>query len=194
VTAAVTAPAGLADAGARLSSGVQGAARNEAKSVSALTDFGTPADHVRQVSGHPAESGHEAVGGPSPESLPACSGNPVRNHANHAGGRLSPQAAAALLRGLPDGSGQGSPVSATSGESGWRPVATAAVEALDGSDRKLLLARLADSDPDVVVAGLTWLQQWHEANAERRAGDRRRKAKDRRRRQRANRNAATRAA
>jgi len=56
------------------------------------------------------------------------------------------------------------------------------VEVLDGSQRKLLLARLADTDPDVVVAGMTWLDQWPAGNAERRRTDRNRKAKDRRRR------------
>jgi hypothetical protein len=61
----------------------------------------------------------------------------------------------------------------------------AVVGALDGSERKLLLARLADSDPEAVEAGLRWLAQYHAANRERDRIRRNRKAKDRRRRQRA---------
>jgi hypothetical protein len=61
----------------------------------------------------------------------------------------------------------------------------AAVEALDGSQRKLLLTRLADSEPEAVVAALVWLEQWHAGNREQRRADRNRARKDQRRRQRA---------
>jgi len=97
-----------------------------------------------------------------------------------------------LLRRLLDSSGQGSPGVASPGEDGWRPVAAAAVEALDGSERKLLLARLADSEPEVVVAAVVWLEQWHAGNREQRRADRRRAEHDRRRRQRAGTSADTR--
>lgn len=111
------------------------------------------------------------------------------NHANHGG---QPAVAAAYRRILASLGGR---VPATS-----RPVSpeaagvaagadetdlAAVVDGLDGSERKLLLARLADSDPVAVEAGLRWLAEWHAGNAERRRTDRNRKAKDRRRRQRA---------
>jgi hypothetical protein len=60
----------------------------------------------------------------------------------------------------------------------------AAVESLDGSERKLLLSRLANSDPEVVGAGFAWLAEYHSANRERRRVNRNQKAKERRRRQR----------
>lgn len=60
----------------------------------------------------------------------------------------------------------------------------AAVELLDGSERKLLLSRLANSDPGVVAAGFAWLAEYHSANRERHRVNRNQKAKERRRRQR----------
>jgi hypothetical protein len=60
--------------------------------------------------------------------------------------------------------------------------AEALIEALDGSERKLLLARLARAEPVAVAAGVAWLAEYHAANAERRRTDRNRKSKDRRRR------------
>jgi hypothetical protein len=68
--------------------------------------------------------------------------------------------------------------------SDWRATAIAAVEALDGSERKLLLGWLADTEPETVIAALVALEQWHAGNAERRRIDRNDKAKGRRRRQR----------
>jgi hypothetical protein len=59
-----------------------------------------------------------------------------------------------------------------------------AVEALDGSERKLLLVRLADTDAAVVAAAFTWLGEYHAANRERRRVCRNQKAKERRRRRR----------
>jgi hypothetical protein len=60
----------------------------------------------------------------------------------------------------------------------------AAVESLDGSERKLLLSRLANSNPEVVAAGFAWLAEYHSANRERRRINRNQKAKERRRRRR----------
>lgn len=96
-----------------------------------------------------------------------------------------PQAAAAEIRTARSDLSQPAASADQPGESGWRAGAAAAVEALDGSQRKLLLARLAATDPDAVAAGLAWLERWHAACDERRRADRHRKAKDRRRRQRA---------
>jgi hypothetical protein len=64
-------------------------------------------------------------------------------------------------------------------------------EALDGSERKLLLAWIAATHPAVVDCGARWLAEYHTANAERRRTVRSRKAKDRRRRRRADSRART---
>ncbi len=63
--------------------------------------------------------------------------------------------------------------------------AEALVEALDGSERKLLLVRLARAEPAAVEAGVAWLAEYHAANAKRRRVDHNRKSKVRRRRKRA---------
>jgi hypothetical protein len=44
----------------------------------------------------------------------------------------------------------------------------AVLAALDGNERILLLARLADTDPGVVEAALWWLADWHAEVRERR--------------------------
>jgi hypothetical protein len=58
-------------------------------------------------------------------------------------------------------------------------------EALDGSERKLLLSHLARTYPDVVEAGVAWLAEYHEAARERQRAARRRREHDKRQRQRA---------
>jgi hypothetical protein len=63
--------------------------------------------------------------------------------------------------------------------------AEALVQSLDGSERKLLLARLARAEPTVVEAGVAWLAKYHAANAERRRANHNRKSKSRRQRKRA---------
>lgn len=40
--------------------------------------------------------------------------------------------------------------------------AESSAEALDGSERKLLLSHLARAYPDVVEAGVAWLAEYHE--------------------------------
>jgi hypothetical protein len=150
--------------------------------------FVTPPAALATVVDHLSETVRETAAG-------AASGRPgdgIRNHENQAGRQLSPQVTERLSVTAPDSSGQGSPAVSQAGESGWRAVAVAAVEALDGSERKLLLARLADSEPEVVVAALVWLEQWHAGNREQRRADRRRAEHDRRRRQRAGTSADTR--
>jgi hypothetical protein len=119
-----------------------------------------PAEGIRRVATDPAATSAAAL--------------------NH----LSPQVKAAALADSGDTSGQGEPVSATLAEDGPKSSAEARVEALDGSERKLLLAHLARAYPDVVDAGSVWLAEYHAANAERRRLANNRKSKDRRRRQR----------
>jgi hypothetical protein len=200
VTAAVTDPARLAAAGCGLSQGVPEAVRRAAVIHRAAARSGASADHFRQVASQPGGSGSAAVGGPPSGRRFGHPGDGTVNHENQAGRHLSPRAAAeekpqavevptpvassaeaAALRAL---LGHAATAPDQAGESGWQAVALAAVEALDGSERKLLLARLADSEPEAVVAALVWLEQWHAGSAERRRADRSRKAKDRRRRQR----------
>jgi hypothetical protein len=58
----------------------------------------------------------------------------------------------------------------------------ALVEALDGSERKLLLSHLARTYPDVVETSAAWLAEFHEAARERQRTARRRREHDKRRR------------
>lgn len=81
-------------------------------------------------------------------------------------------------------SGQSEPQSRAADDGAELPP-EALIEALDGSERKLLLVRLARAEPAAVAAGAAWLAEYHAANAERRRTDRNRKSKDRRRRKRA---------
>jgi hypothetical protein len=73
------------------------------------------------------------------------------------------------------------PVSASLAEGG----PDSSVEALDGSERKLLLAHLARAYPEVVEAGFDLVAEWRAECAERRRAASSRKSKERRRRQRA---------
>ena len=61
--------------------------------------------------------------------------------------------------------------------------AEALVEALDGSERKLLLSHLARAYPDAVETSVAWLAEYHEAARERQRAARRRREHDKRRRQ-----------
>ena len=76
-----------------------------------------------------------------------------------------------------------SPTAAQDG-SGASPDLSAAarIEALDGSERKLLLDQLARVHPDVVEAGFELVAQWRAECAERRRKNGRRHEHDRRRR------------
>jgi hypothetical protein len=60
------------------------------------------------------------------------------------------------------------------------PHAATLVEALDGSERKLLLSHLARTSPAVIQAGIVWLGEYHAASRERRRTSHNRKSKDRR--------------
>jgi hypothetical protein len=113
--------------------------------------------------------------------LVSCCGDPQEE--------IMPESSQATLASTPHGriklpSGQSEPQSRAAGD-GAEPPAEALIEALDGSERKLLLIRLAHVEPAAVAAGTAWLAEYHAANAERRRADRNRKSKDRRRRKRA---------
>src|ERR1700684_1508389 len=58
--------------------------------------------------------------------------------------------------------------------------AESSAEALDGSERKLLLSHLARTYPDVVEAGVAWLAEYHKAARERQRTARRRREHDKR--------------
>lgn len=68
---------------------------------------------------------------------------------------------------------------------GPESVALALVEAMDGSERTVLLRHIAAARPDVVHGGIAWLAEWRADVAERRRAAQRRREHDRRRRQRA---------
>jgi hypothetical protein len=61
--------------------------------------------------------------------------------------------------------------------------AAALVEALDGSERKLLLSHLARAYPDAVETSVAWLAEYHKGARERQRKARRRREHDKRRRQ-----------
>ncbi|MGH3251779.1 MAG: hypothetical protein ACRDOI_36980 [Trebonia sp.] len=69
-------------------------------------------------------------------------------------------------------------------EGGQVRSAAVLVEAMDGSERVLLLRHLAESHPDVVEAGVAWLAEWRAEGAERRRIGLRHREHDKRRRQR----------
>jgi hypothetical protein len=63
--------------------------------------------------------------------------------------------------------------------------AVAYVEALDGSERTVLLNHIAQAFPGVVVAGAELVAQWRAESAEHRRKNLRKREHDRRRRRRA---------
>ena len=65
------------------------------------------------------------------------------------------------------------------------PDAEAYAEALDGAERKLLLAWIASHHPEVLAAAVHGVAQWRAGAAEHRRQVRNRHSKDRRRRKRA---------
>jgi hypothetical protein len=94
--------------------------------------------------------------------------------------RPSPQAADGAPGGGRDSSAQSAPGSATPVEGGPECAALAYVEALDGSERTLLLRHIAHAWPEVVAAGAELVEQWRAECA----GHRRERAKRMRREQR----------
>lgn len=165
MTAAVTDPATLSDAGCGLSQGVPEAVRRAAEIHRASARSGAFPDHENQGARH--LSPHAAAEG-KPQAVEVPS--PVPSSAEVAALR-------ALLDRAPTSSDQ-------AGESGWQAVALAAVQALDGAARVVLLEHFADTDPALVLAGVTWLEQWYAGAAERQRAARTRRGHDRRRRQR----------
>jgi len=128
---------------------------------------------------------HVAQDGP-PEGRSAATARPVSTGgaatSAAALSHLSPQAAAAKRGSGADSSGQPHPGSATVGEASPELSAAARIEAIDGSERKLLLDQLARVHPDVVEAGFELVAQWRAECAERRRKNGRRHEHDRRRR------------
>jgi hypothetical protein len=76
-------------------------------------------------------------------------------------------------------------VAASLVEGGPELAAVAYVEALDGSERKLLLDQIARAFPEVVEAGAGLVARWRAEGAEERRKKGRRHEHDRRRRRRA---------
>jgi hypothetical protein len=111
-------------------------------------------------------------------------GDGSAGHARHLGqppvsaahGRL----ARALAGAARDAPGQVPAVAGGAGETGPAAAVLAAIEALDGNHRRLLLDRLAATRPDVVEAGIQWLQEWQAEASERRRIRRNRDSKTRR--------------
>ena len=166
MTAAVTDPARLADTGCGLSQGAPEAVRRAAEIHRGAARSGAFPDHENQAARHL-----------SPR--PAAEGKP---QAVEVSSPVPPPAEAAALRALLD---RAPTSSDQAGESGWQAVALAAVQALDGAARVVLLEHFAGTDPALVLAGVTWLERWYADAPERHRQARNRRAKDRRRRQRA---------
>jgi hypothetical protein len=78
--------------------------------------------------------------------------------------------------------GQGEPAAATVASTAQELSVEARVEALDGSERKLLLNQLAHGYPDLVEAGFDLVAEWRAECAEKRRASLRRREHDRRRR------------
>jgi hypothetical protein len=98
-------------------------------------------------------------------------------------GHTPPQSqVTAAKRGGQAASRQGEPVSATVAAAGPELSVEARVEALDGSERKLILDQLVRGYPDVVEAGFALVAQWRAECAEKRRTGLRRREHDRRRR------------
>ena len=101
----------------------------------------------------PAEPGRSAVPAARPERRGAVISDGSATIPRAAGNRLAPQASPAALAGTRPVSASGAPGCATPVEAGAECAAVAYVEALDGAERKLLLAHIARAYPEVVVAG-----------------------------------------
>ena len=97
---------------------------------------------------------------------------------------LPPQASAGGVHTMDTSADQGAPALATPVEGGPECAAVAYVDALDGSERKLLLTHIAQAWPEVVEAAAGLVAQWRAECAEHRRKAARRKDHDRRARQR----------
>lgn len=165
-------------------------------------------ESARRVAGNGPSAGHLAAAGrpfPSPRepvvnhgdqggSPPAGSGPKPVERSTHLDGSpttfaataatVSPQVAPAAHAGGRTTPGQVPPGLATLAGNGPETAALALVEAMDGSERAVLLRHIAATSPAVVHGGITWLAAWRADVAERRRVASNRKSKDRRRRQR----------
>jgi hypothetical protein len=132
-----------------------------------------------------AKAGRTVVPAARPEAEIRTASSDSATTSRTAGCRPLPQAAPLALAGGRDTSDHGAPGSATPVEAGPECAAVAYVEALDGSERKLLLTHIAQAWPEVVEAGAELVAQWRAEAAEHRRKRLRRNEHDRRRRRRA---------
>lgn len=100
-------------------------------------------------------------------------------------GHLSPQVRVNASGAILASGDQDEPAGNAGGSDGPEWTAEALAEALNGADRKLVLARIAATDPEVVMMAAAWLAEERAEGAERRRVTNNRRSKDRRRRQRA---------
>lgn len=153
-----------------------------------LTDLGTPGGPVPgprpPASATPCQPGSGRAGEPSKSVSQLTDSGAPATASRHASVALSPQVAPAEPGDERDASVQGAQGGYDGSQSAPGTDAAALVEAMDGSERTLLLRHLAATRPDVVQGGIAWLAERRAEAAERRRTDRNRKAKDRRRRRR----------
>jgi hypothetical protein len=95
---------------------------------------------------------------------------------------VSQQVSAAAVVTREPGSDQSAPASASPAEAGPECAALAYVEALDGSERAVLLRHIATAWPEVIEAGAALVAQWRAEAAEHRRKRGRRMEHERRRR------------
>jgi len=148
------------------------ATRAESQIRHAVADFAPPPSTRATVADSPSGTGCGPVAGASGHGVREALADDARNHGNQ-GGRPPVAAAYGHVPRQPGGQvpatpGQVPSLAGEAGETGPAAVALAAIEALDGNHRRQLLDRLAATDPDVVMAGVRWLQEWQSGAAERR--------------------------
>jgi hypothetical protein len=189
VTAAGTVPATRPPVSAGLAAGGCGAVAGQAQIRSSTSDSEPPSATCQPASTSVVERGWAVV---APGDLPYVTralAEAITGHGNH-GGRTPVTAAYARILGLLAGQVPATVRQLSAGAAsvaGTGPLGdvAAAVNGLDGSERKLLLGHLAGTRPDVAAAGLAWLAEYHAANAERERIRRRERKREQRRRRRA---------
>jgi hypothetical protein len=188
VTAVTDSPAAAQDGGA-LAQGGWALSQDAREAVHDGPPQGRSATAARPVSATPAASpatlaqrGRAVVPAarPAASPTPVSGGSPTTSRTAYS--HLSPQAGAAERGGGRTAPGQGEPASARVGGAGPELSAEARVEALDGSERKLLLDHIARVYPAVVEAGFALLAEQRAESAERCRKNGRRREHDRRRR------------
>lgn len=154
----------------------------------AITDLETPARPVPTVpAASPAtltEAGRNVVPAARPESQIRRAATDFATTSRTAGCDPSPQVAPVAPAGGRPVSASVAPGSATPVEDGPECAALAYVEALDGSERAVLLRHIAQAWPEVVAAGAELVEQWRAECAESRRANGKRRRREQRRRQR----------